>query len=397
MTDSPLQSTDSLRFQEACDWFVRLREAPESPDLIAGWLAWCHGDPRNREAFEDARDMWVTMGLPTADAVKAGAVKAGAVKIGAGHDGTRSSESEAAGSGDAALGASSSSARVAPHTPGLTRVPSPRSRRLAAAAAVAAILAGAGWLMLYGPFSAEGSVDEKTFTTARSERRSFMLADGSSVEMAGDSTVRARLGAHNRDIELHGEAYFSVAHDKLRPFVVRAGALHVRAVGTRFDVRAADNRVVVAVEEGVVVVEPPPAPTGAINSMLSTFRAFEGDTRHVSRLRPMNVRSGQEVAVGVPDNDLQMIPIEPTAVASWRAGRLRFAREPLRSVISSIRAASGQDIELTDPELGELRFTGTVFSSHVDAWVHALPAVFPVTVHQDGARIVIAPRVEPRS
>jgi transmembrane sensor len=368
MNDEPTVSSDSLRFQEACDWFVRLREQPESTALVAEWLSWCKCDPRNRQSFEEARDTWLIMGLIPA-------------KTG---EGVREEV-----------------AHIMPEAPHPSRrrpVIMLRTSLLATAAAAAtAIAAGISWLLIAGPLSPAGSADASTFATAMSEHRSFILADGSRVEMAGDSRLRVSLREHSRDIELQqGEAYFSVAHDKARPFVVHAAALHVRAVGTRFDVRTAVDRVVVAVEEGVVVVEPPPEPTGPISSMLTTIRSLEGEARPASQLRPLHVRGGQEVAVGGPDHDLQLLPIEPTAVASWREGRLRFAREPLQSVISSIHAVSGQDIELADPDLGELRFTGTVFSSGVEAWVHALPAIFPVTVHQDGARFIISHRVEPR-
>lgn len=368
MNEEPAVGSDSKRFREACDWFVRLREQPESTDLIARWLAWCQCDPRNRQSFEEVRETWVILGPMPA------------------HRGVSAQED-----GGPLVPQSSPAALRNP-------VETVRASLLAiAAAATLAIVVGISWLLILRPFSSLGSAHGSMFTTAPSEHRSFMLADGSRVEMAGDSKLRAILREHTRDIELQrGEAYFSVAHDKARPFIVHAGALHVRAVGTRFDVRTADDRVVVAVEEGVVVVEPPPEPTGPVSSMLFTIRSLGGDAHPASQLRPLHVRGGQEVAVGGPEHDLQLLPIEPTAVASWREGRLRFAREPLRSVISSIRAVSSQDIELTDPALGELRFTGTVFSSGVEAWVHALPAIFPVTVHQDGARFVITPRIEPR-
>ncbi|MEP7246335.1 MAG: FecR domain-containing protein [Gammaproteobacteria bacterium] len=342
---------DSSRFETACDWFVRLREQPQSSELVAEWLAWCQADARNREAFEEARELWRTTGLMPRETNGAQAV--GALRA-------------------------------------------PRMRRLhplAIAAVLVALVAGGAWLMMRGPLGAARSPDVLTFATVRSERRSFMLADGSRVDMAGDSKLTVSLTKRARDIELQqGEAYFSVAHDKARPFVVHAGAVHVRAVGTRFDVRTAVDRVVVAVEEGVVVVEPPPERADSIGKALASLNASTGADRSAERLRPLHVRAGEEVAVGVPTHELQMMPIEPTAVASWREGRLRFAREPLRSVLASIRAASGQEIELASPELGDLRFTGTVFSTRVEAWVHGLPAVFPVTVSQDGAVIVIAPR-----
>ena len=368
MNDDPAVDSDLPRFREACDWFVQLREQPESTNLIAGWLSWCNCDPLNRQAFEEVRNTWLIVGLmPAHTGVDA---RAHGVQI------------------------VSEAHRALLRRPVRTLRP---SQLVAAAAAGLAIAAGIFWLLVPGPFSTAESADVSTSATAPGEHRSFMLADGSRVEMAGDSRIRVILRAQARDIELQeGEAYFNVAHDKARPFIVHAGALHVRAVGTRFDVRTTADRVVVAVEEGVVVVEPRPEPTGPIRSMLSTIRSLKGKARPISQLHPLHVRGGQKIAVGGPEQDLQLLPIEPTQVSSWREGRLRFAREPLQSVISSIRGVSDQEIELADPDLGELRFTGTVFSSSVEAWVHALPAIFPVTVHQEGARFIIAHRVEPR-
>jgi len=369
MNDDPTVTSDLPRFREACEWFVQLREQPESTNLIAEWLSWCNSDPRNRQAFEEVRNTWLIVGLVPA------------------HTGV-----DARADGSQIVPA-------ARHTPPACRPGRiHRPYKLAAAAAAGlAIAAGIFWLLVPAPLSTSGSADVSTFATVPGEHRSFMLADGSRVEMAGDSRLRVSLRAQTRDIELQeGEAYFNVAHDRARPFTVHAGALHVRAVGTRFDVRTSADRVVVAVEEGVVVVEPRPEPTGPMSSMLSTIRSLGGDARPINRLRPLHVRGGQEIAVGGPEQDLQLLPIEPTQVSSWREGRLRFAREPLQSVISSIRGVSGQEIELADPDLGELRFTGTVFSSGVEAWVHALPAIFPVTVHRDGARFIIEHRVEPR-
>ena len=368
MNDRPHVTSNSSRFQEACDWFLRLREEPESTDLIAGWLDWCHGDPRNREAFDDVRETWLILGRMPAHPTP----------------GSRDGDVQSA--------------------PALFRTRGRRTLRaapvalLATAAGVLTIAAGLSWWLFTAPLIRSAAADVSTIATGPSEHRSFMLADGSHVEMAGASKLQVRLGEHSREIELRGEAYFNVAHDRARPFIVHAAALHVRAVGTRFDVRTASDRVVVAVEEGVVEVERPPQATGAISSILSTIRTFQGSSSPVSQVHPMRVRGGQALEIESADGrpDSRLMPIEPAAVASWREGRLHFVREPLSSVLASIRAASGQAIELTDPELGDLRFTGTVFSSQIDSWVVALPAIFPVTVRHVGVRFVISRRLEPR-
>lgn len=367
--DASVSHVDDERFEAACDWFVRLREQPESQELLVAWLDWYRSDDRNCAAFEEVRDLWCATGaLKHALAAQAAAGEAPRLP-------------------DDRAGAASGAASVAVTEP---RRPQ-RSRVLLLAATIAALAIGIG-LLLTAQLSATDA-EVRSFATAPSEHRGFTLSDGSRIELAGDSSVRTSLRARVRDIELlRGEAYFRVAHDKARPFIVHANALHVRAVGTSFDVRTSGDRVVVAVEEGSVVVEPRPERSSTVNSMLSLFRMPAPTKRHGLPMHPLSVRGGEEVAVGVPTQELQVLPIEPAAVASWREGRLRFAREPLASVIASVRAATGRDIEVANAEIGELRFTGTVFSARVDSWVEGLPAIFPVTVHQDGATLMIAPR-----
>jgi len=348
-TDASASLLDSERFEVACDWFVRLREQPESQELLRAWLEWYRRDERNRAAFEEVREIWCTIGVL-----------------------------EHAPQGNAAA------AVAQPRRP-------QRSRVLLLAATLAALAIGVGLLLTAQRTAPDAEV--RSFVTAPSEHRAFTLSDGSRIELAGDSSVRTTLRPHIRDIELlKGEAYFRVAHDKARPFIVHADALHVRAVGTSFDVRTTGDRVVVAVEEGTVVVEPRAESSSTVDSVLSLFRTPAHTKPGAEPMRPLNLRGGQEVAVGLPTQELQLLPIEPTAVASWREGRLRFAREPLGSVIASVRAATGRDIEVANAEIGELRFTGTVFSARVDAWVEGLPAIFPVTVRQEGATLMIAPR-----
>jgi transmembrane sensor len=367
--DALLSHVDEERFEAACDWFVRLREQPESQELVAAWLDWYRRDARNRAAFEEMRDLWC----------ETGAIKQALVG--------EATTSEAPHLAEHRAGPASGTTPAAASEP---RGPQ-RSRVLLLAATIAALAIGMGLLLTAQRAGTDAEV--RSFKTAPSEHRGFTLSDGSRIELAGDSSVRTTLGARVRDVELlRGEAYFRVAHDKERPFIVHANALHVRAVGTSFDVRTSGDRVVVAVEEGSVVVEPRPERPSTVNSVLSLFRTPAHTKRRGGPMHPLNLRGGQEVAVGMPTQELQLLPIEPAAVASWREGRLRFAREPLSSVIASVRAATGRDIEVANAEIGELRFTGTVFSARVDAWVEGLPAIFPVTVRQEGATLMIAPR-----
>src|SRR4029077_19161785 len=87
------------------------------------------------------------------------------------------------------------------------------------------------------------------------ERSLLVLADGSKVTLNTASAVHADYTGPERRVTLvRGEAFFDVAKDHTRPFVVSAGSRNVIAVGTAFDVRLQDRRVRVTLVEGKVRV-----------------------------------------------------------------------------------------------------------------------------------------------
>jgi transmembrane sensor len=129
------------------------------------------------------------------------------------------------------------------------------SRRVWSAAAAIALLAVVG--SYYAFFKPDAKpLDALHFATALGETQKIQLADGSQVTLNGGSTLDAAAGygAADRRLKLHGEAYFEVAKDKSRPFVVSAGATEAEALGTKFNVRmaAADGSVQLSVTEGRV-------------------------------------------------------------------------------------------------------------------------------------------------
>jgi transmembrane sensor len=220
--------------------------------------------------------------------------------------------------------------------------------------------------------SGESPVTE--YTTAQAIDREVHLADGSILRLGGASTVRVTYSTAHRNVELRrGEAYFEVQHDAARPFVVRAGAATVTAVGTAFNVRTDGGRIVVAVSEGVVEVVPRPAHAGG---GLSSVRASSGQQvtlDHVS------------THAAYPTLAVQLSDAPPSD--DWREGMLVFVDEPLRRVVARVNRYSRPDIVLADDATGELRFTGTVLRDSIEDWVKGLEGAFAVhaQTHPDGS------------
>lgn len=131
---------------------------------------------------------------------------------------------------------------------------------VAFAAGIAAVLAGLSVFIFRS--SDDGSISRVprsyvSYSNTKNDSDIITLPDGSTVWMMKDATVRysetGSKGIGRRDVQLEGEAFFDVAKDTLRPFMVRTSDLSVVAVGTRFNVRVKEEEnTEVMLEEGSV-------------------------------------------------------------------------------------------------------------------------------------------------
>ncbi len=98
------------------------------------------------------------------------------------------------------------------------------------------------------------SVETGEFTTRRAEQLTVTLPNGASAILAPESRLYYSTGGRGTEIELYGQAYFTVNHDAERPFSVRARGVVTQVLGTAFDIRAYDDEqtVEVAVVSGKV-------------------------------------------------------------------------------------------------------------------------------------------------
>ena len=104
---------------------------------------------------------------------------------------------------------------------------------------------------------------ENRYTTPIGGIASVPLQDGSNITLNTATEVHVALTGRERDIDLErGEAFFQVAKDAKRPFVVNAGRKRVIAVGTQFSVLRDGDDIRVIVSEGTVRIEDRDARSG---------------------------------------------------------------------------------------------------------------------------------------
>jgi transmembrane sensor len=233
--------------------------------------------------------------------------------------------------------------------------------------AAAAVVAGLAVAILW---TQPQSVDQPATTAAviteehetqLGEVRAIHLSDGSTVTLGARSHITVQFGNGERRVRLaQGEAYFDIAKDASRPFYVTAPATAVRVVGTRFDVRVAEDHVRVAVDEGIV----------AVND------------------RPASLTRGERVDV-LPDGALTGVTqVDGSEVAAWREGRLIYDGATLSEVVADL-ARYRPKVTLNSAEAGKLRVTAGLRVEQIDQFVDRLPDILPVRVNRTSDAITI--------
>ena len=219
---------------------------------------------------------------------------------------------------------------------------------LAAALALGSFL---GWHALRPP-----ATIHYTTTVAGYERA--RLDDGSTLELNAASAARVQFTAAERRVELtNGEAHFAVAHDTARPFIVNAGGIAVRAVGTAFNVRYTDaGAIEVTVTEGKV-------------------RAGQSGPASSSAESAPLVSAGQRMVLprhAPPPTVEQVDPAALRAALAWQSRLADFAEAPLADVIARFNTRSRIHLFLADETLADRRIGGTFALDESEAFVRLL-------------------------
>lgn len=180
--------------------------------------------------------------------------------------------------------------------------------------------------------------------TGEAKRTKLMLPDGSEVWLNAHSQLKyaRQFKGDQRSIYLKGEAFFSVANDKSKPFIVfTEDGLYTRVLGTSFNVNAYPGfkDIQIAVVSGKV----------AVGKGSGIYRELAGKQQLT-----FNLSTGK-VSVGESDNQ-----------DAWIRGELIFNRKPLHEVITVLEKTYNVKISLAGDIPETLRCTGT-FSTDQEA------------------------------
>lgn len=304
---------------KAARWVVRV----DRGDLTAGERSelelWLDGDTRRRGAYVRASAAWCV--LDRADGVEA-----------------------------------------APGAPTPRLLAALRRRDVLASLGAAAAAACAA--VVIGP-----KVGSVKYATALGEIRRVPLADGSMAAINTSTSLGVSLRPEVRRVKLdRGEAWFQVAKEPERPFVVESGSVRVRAVGTAFSVRRRDDGSDVLVTEGVVEVWSQASPDSRIR-LAAGERTFVSDAAGAA---PPAV-AGPAIARNL----------------AWREGQIILEGEPLVDAVAEFNRYNERKIVIADPSLQGERLVGWFRTNDPEGFAQAAAASLGGGVQIAGNTILV--------
>ena len=218
------------------------------------------------------------------------------------------------------------------------------------------------------------------------ERRT--LEDGSVVELNRDAAIEVAFTPAERRVRLvRGEAYFTVAKNPARPFIVEASGVAVRAIGTAFSVALGRTDVAVLVTQGSVqVMDQTHTADLAAGDGPVVLGAGQRTVVRLMKLRPAQ----RTVAVPPPPpQEQEVTPAEIDRALSWQGMRLEFVEMPLNDVVTAFNRYNHRKLRIEDPALAEILVGGNFRADNVDAFVRLLDSGFGIKAEPAGDALLL--------
>jgi transmembrane sensor len=229
-------------------------------------------------------------------------------------------------------------------------------------AAAALILLGLGTAALYMKSSGILSTKQTVYAGIDQKNVLVSLPDGSKVYLNRNSefSYRKNFGKHERDVKLTGEAFFEIAPDASKPFIIDAGKAKVKVVGTSFNVitNNQESAVEVYVKTGKVLVSDS---TGSKTIQLDP--GFVGTMNSKVAGKTLNTN--------------------PNYIA-WKTGHLEYSGEKLSVVFNDLKRVYNMNIVADDPDILENPWHSPIDNSSEETIIRIICTSFNLGYTKEG-------------
>jgi len=249
------------------------------------------------------------------------------------------------------------------------KLPSKRFSSGVARAAAAITVLGLFGLSFFGfPLKTQ----EATYSTPIGAHRIVHLADGSTIELNTNTSLKVLNDRKTRQVMLEkGEAFFNINHDAARPFVVFAAGRKITDLGTKFILRLdSDKRLVMTLTEGRARLD-----------------ATTADQVHrQATLEPGDVAIATDVALRLKKS----APRDVVRELGWREGKLIFDHTTLADAVAQFNRYNTQQLRIDDPAIAARTVSGTFRTTNTSDFASLARDVLGLKLERKQGVIVIA-------
>lgn len=202
-----------------------------------------------------------------------------------------------------------------------------------------------------------------TMATPKGGQYSLTLADGSKVVLNAASSLRypTRFTGKDRIVELTGEGYFEVAHNKEKPFKVVSRGQTVEVLGTHFNINA--------------YTDEPDVKTTLLEGRVDVNGTL---------LKP------NQQAVLTKDQQISVKQVDADEVAAWKDGLFRFDHTDLRTLMRQISRWYDVDV-VYEGTVKEQQFYGKIERNYTLSEVLKVLELGKVHFRMEGRKIIVTP------
>lgn len=192
------------------------------------------------------------------------------------------------------------------------------------------------------------------------------LPDGSVITLNKKSTVTypSKFKGNKRTIALKGEAFFDVAPDKNKPFIISVNDVQVTVVGTSFNIKSENGNTEVVVETGIVQV------------------GKSGKT--------VELTAGEKIVISTNDSNATKEAVSDKLYNYYRTKEFVCDDTPLWKLVQVLNEAYDANIVIGRKELNDKKLTTTFVNESLDQVLEVIHLTFDITVikKEDGQIIL---------
>jgi ferric-dicitrate binding protein FerR (iron transport regulator) len=206
------------------------------------------------------------------------------------------------------------------------------------------------------------------------ERRSFRLPDGSKVMLNAGSTMQIdeNFNTKTRELSLEGEAFFDVAHDASRPFIIHTHKMDIKVLGTIFNVRAypGDKTTETSLIKGSVEITLREKATRKVllrpNEKIVLPNLTDPANTKNAATTGNNEQDFKITGLTYNKNDYVVTEV------SWTQNRLAFSNCSFETIAKDLERWYNVSIRFTNEEVKQYRFTATFDQKNIEQVLTAL-------------------------